>query len=147
MELKERLAKLRSERGFSLRELREKVEEATGQKIAISYLSSLERVGGAPSVDTLAALAAGYGISVEALLAPVKIHDEQVDRYPEGLLELRTKESLGQDWMDTLTSIQFRGERPESYEEWQLIYWALKSFSVRKEARDGDRPTSGAGDR
>ena len=67
-DLHERLAALRRERGYSLREMQRRIEEQTGERVAISYLSKLERGQVTPRIDTLCRIAAGYGVSPKALL-------------------------------------------------------------------------------
>ena len=132
-ELKERLATLRAERGYSLRELRDRIERETGDRMSFSYLSSLERVGGSPSLETLAHIAAGYGLSVQALLGPVDLTSElSSDRYPQSLLDFVKVEQLGPEWLDTLASIQLRGERPNTFDEWSAIHRVLQLVANRK---------------
>jgi transcriptional regulator with XRE-family HTH domain len=136
MELRDRLATLRKERGYSLRELRGRIERETGEKMAISYLSSLERVGGAPSIETLTHIAAGYGLSVNALLAPVDLTGElSEDRYPQSLLDFVRTRGLDEDWLDALSSVQYRGERPDTEEEWAAVYGVLNLLSQRRAKR------------
>lgn len=138
MELKDRLAQLRREREYTLRELRDRIERETGERMSFSYLSSLERVGGTPSIETLMQIAAGYGLSLQALLAPVVFADRLTDgRYPPSLVEFAQKERLNPDWIDTLASIQFRGERPSTTAEWAAIYGVLNVLPSRKEEDAG----------
>jgi transcriptional regulator with XRE-family HTH domain len=126
MDLKERLRTLRAERGYSLRELSERIERETGERMSFSYLSELERLGGTPSIDVLTKIAAGYGLSVQALLAPVGMTGNlSDDRYPPGLLEFANAAKLDADWLDTLASVQFRGERPATAEEWKAVFNVL----------------------
>lgn len=126
MELKNRLTQLRRERGYTLRELRDRIERETGERMSFSYLSSLERVGRTPSIEALTHIAAGYGISVQALLAPVDFDEALASsRYPPSLLEFAGQQNLSSDWLDTLASIQFRGERPSTVTEWAAIYGVL----------------------
>lgn len=69
--LSERFASIRAERGWSLRDVRDAVERATGHKIAFSYLRTIEHEGAtSPSVATLVRIAAGYGMTAQELLAP-----------------------------------------------------------------------------
>lgn len=138
MELKDRLAQLRRERGYTLRELRDRIEQETGERMAFSYLSSLERIGGTPSIETLMQIAAGYGLSLQALLAPVMFDDRLDDgRYPQSLLDFVHREGLDSNWLDTLASIQFRGERPSTTAEWAAIYGVLNLLPSRKEEDAG----------
>lgn len=138
MELKDRLAQLRRERGYTLRELRDRIERETGERMSFSYLSSLERVGGTPSIETLRQIAAGYGLSLQALLAPVDFDDRLTDgRYPQSLLDFVEREDLSRDWLDTLASIQFRGERPSTAAEWAAIHGVLNVLPSRKEEDAG----------
>ncbi|MEA2498883.1 MAG: hypothetical protein QOH26_1288 [Actinomycetota bacterium] len=133
MELKDRLAELRRLRGYSLRELRERIERATGERMAISYLSSLERLGGTPSVESLTRIAAGYGLTVQDLLEPVDFSGNQTDsRYPQSLLDFVDDRKLGPDWLETLSRIEYRGNRPDSEDEWNAIYSVLKLLSNRR---------------
>jgi len=65
----DRTAELRKERGLTLRDLRNLIEEQTGTRLSISYLSALERSQAVPEI--LARLARGYQLSLPDLLAPV----------------------------------------------------------------------------
>jgi transcriptional regulator with XRE-family HTH domain len=133
MELRHRLAELRRERGITLRELRERISARTGTRLSISYLSELERLDTVPSVGTLGRVAAGYGLSLYDLLAPV---DSPVDfsggasdaQYPASLRALIEKGEIDEEWAQTLARIEFRGRRPESEVEWRAIYSTLNAF-------------------
>jgi transcriptional regulator with XRE-family HTH domain len=133
MELRHRLAELRRERDITLRELRERINERTGTRLSISYLSELERLDTVPSVETLGRVAAGYDLSLYDLLAPV---DSPVDfsggatraQYPAALRELIENGEIDEEWAKTLARIEFRGRRPESEAEWRAIYSTLNAF-------------------
>lgn len=127
MELKDRLATLRRSRGYSLRELRERIEKQTGEKMAVSYLSSLERLGGSPTMEALTRIAAGYDMSVKDLLEPVEGYGSP--SYPQTLVDFARDRDLDDDWIETLARIQYRGNRPDSPEEWEAIYGVLKLLS------------------
>jgi transcriptional regulator with XRE-family HTH domain len=136
MTLRERLRQLREDRRYTLRELSDRIAQATGARMSFSYLSSLERVDTTPSIETLSNIASGYGISVQALLAPVDMNDNRTDdHYPLGLLEFATEENLDitSDWIDTLASIRFRGEPPQTAKEWRAIYVVLDMMPSRKQ--------------
>jgi XRE family transcriptional regulator, regulator of sulfur utilization len=129
MKLNDRLRELRKERSLTLRELQDFIEERTGEKLSISYLSELERKEAMPSVETLARVAGGYGISLQDLLAPVDFYEvDSVAGYPKGLLKFKEKRQIEDDWVDTLARIEFRGQRPETDDEWLAVYSMLKAF-------------------
>jgi XRE family transcriptional regulator, regulator of sulfur utilization len=129
MRLNDRLRELRKERGLTLRELRDRIEERTGGKLSISYLSELERTDATPSVETLARVAGGYGISVQDLLAPVEFFTVDSEaRYPDVLVALKDGGKIEEEWLDTLARIEFRGQRPQSADEWLAIYSMLRAF-------------------
>ena len=133
MKLRDRLAELRRERNITLRELREQIEEHTGEKLSVSYLSELERMDAVPSVETLAKVAAGYDLSLYDLLSPV---DSPVDfsgkgssaQYPEALRRLEESQEIDGEWLETLARIEFRGRRPQTEAEWMAIYSMLNAF-------------------
>lgn len=129
MKLNNRLRELRKERNLTLRELRDQIEERTGEKLSISYLSELERKETMPSVETLARVAGGYGISLQDLLAPVDFYEvDSESRYPKGLLQFKENRQIDDEWVDTLARIEFRGQRPETEDEWLALYSMLKAF-------------------
>src|SRR3954468_9548962 len=132
MKLHARLAELRRESGMTLRELRERIDERTGAKLSISYLSELERVEAAPPIETLARVAQGYSISLQDLLDPVDFFEDletdPMARYPSGLRAFAQKENLDAEWMKTLARVEFRGRRPETENEWRAIYAILKAL-------------------
>lgn len=129
MKLRDRLAELRQEHGLTLREVRDRIEERTGVKPSISYLSELERTDAMPSVETLAHIARGYGLSLHDLLAPVDFFEEAtLAQYPEGLRQLSEQQRINPEWATTLSRIEFRGQRPQTEDEWLAIYSMLKAF-------------------
>lgn len=139
MKLNDRLRELRKERGLTLRELRDHIEEKTGAKLSISYLSEIERKEAVPSVETLARVAGGYGISLQDLLGPVNFYEVDSEAsYPKGLLQFKENRQIEDDWVDTLARIEFRGQRPETEDEWLALYSMLKAFiepKIKKSAR------------
>ncbi len=140
MELKDRLAGLRSERGYSLRELRSRIEDASGQNIAVSYLSSLERVGGSPSLETLSAIATGYQMSLQELLQPVSFGaDTDSDNLPEGLAQLQSEAGLDAQWIERLRRIPFRSSSTASIHDWRMIYSLLQQLDSKDASEDGGR--------
>ncbi len=134
MKLQDRLAELRRERRLTLRELRERIEERTGEKLSVSYLSELERTDAYPSVETLARVARGYDLTLQQLLAPVDFPDNTGDNtgemgsYPEVLQALSAAGQIDAEWAATLSRIEFRGRRPETPAEWIAIHGVLKAL-------------------
>lgn len=129
MRLSERLAELRREQGYTLKDLRDRIEQRTGERLSISYLSELERTDTAPPLETLVRIARGYEISLHDLLAPVDFYGEgTVAQFPEILQQLRQEHVLDDEWAATLARIEFRGHRPQTRDEWLAIYQMLKAF-------------------
>ncbi len=143
MQLRNRLAELRRDRGWTLRALRERVLERTGAVLSISYLSELERTDALPSLEMLARLARAYDLSPQDLLAPVDLPagdpalgeaggevggGDALAQYPPGLRALIARGTVTPEWAGTLARIEFRGQRPRSEDEWQAIYGLLKVF-------------------
>lgn len=127
MELRERLASLRKMRGYTLRELRDRIELNTGERMSVSYLSELERLPTTPSVEALTRIASGYDLPLQELLAPIAFGQAEVrTAYPSGLEAFVTERGLEPAWLETLSRIEFRGKRPESAMEWEAIYGVLK---------------------
>lgn len=142
MKLNDRLAELRRERGLTLRDLRERVEQRTGEKLSISYLSELERTETMPSIEILIRLARAYDMTTNDLLAPVDFFEQSTDaRFPESLRQFATDQHLDPDWLETLSRIEYRGRRPESLAEWQAIYSVLK-LSMQSKARGKPEETA-----
>jgi len=151
MHLRDRLAELRRERGWTLRALRQRVQDLTGATLSISYLSELERTDALPSLEMLARLARAYDISPQDLLAPVDLpggdlasglgaekgEKDALAQYPPGLRALIVRGLVTPEWAGTLARIEFRGQRPHTEDEWQAIYGLLKAFL--------DPETSGTG--
>ncbi len=134
MELRERLAQLRRSHKFTLRDLRERIEAATGERMAVSYLSALERVERAPSIGTLSRIAAGYGITLQELLQAVG--SDKLDTptpYPEGLQAAARKRGMTAAEMEDVVNIQYRGRRPEAEAEWDAILSVLSLLGDRNQ--------------
>ena len=133
MRLRDRLAELRREHALTLRELRDRIHERTGERLSISYLSELERTDTFPSVETLARLARGYDLTLLELLAPVEIlavggTDTSAAGYPAGLRALREQGQGDGEWAATLARIEFRGRRPETETDWLAIHGVLRAL-------------------
>src|SRR5689334_5109736 len=75
MKLRERLASLRRQRGLTLREVSERVQALTGERVSLPWLSELEHHDKLPSLEVLIRLARVYDLTVQELLAPVYFED------------------------------------------------------------------------
>lgn len=129
MRLAERLAELRRAREVTLRELRDRIEQRTGERMSVSYLSELERLDTTPSVEVLTRVARGYDLSLQELLAPVDFRiGTSEPQYPRSLLDFVRDRGLDPAWLDTLSRIEYRGRRPDSPTEWEAIYGVLKAL-------------------
>lgn len=137
MKLRDRLAELRRERRLTLKALRDRIEEASGDKLSVSYLSELEREDTVPPMETLIRIAKGYGLSVGDLLAPVDFYEEATPaQFPQGLQTLVAREVITADWAAALSRIEFRGRRPETEDQWLAIYSMLKAFMDPQQVRE-----------
>lgn len=125
MQLNERLRELRTERGLRLRD----ITDHAG--LSVPYLSDLERGRTTPSLETLQALAAAYGITVHDLLHGVEFYGAATaGGLPLGLQALLDDPTYGPqitpDWVKTLQRIELRGKRPHTRDEWLSIYLHLR---------------------
>jgi transcriptional regulator with XRE-family HTH domain len=138
MKLHERLAELRRDEGLTLRELRERIAQRSGEHLSVSYLSELERTENVPPLETLARIAQGYGLTLTDLLDPVDLFEERTEAsYPRSLRNFIAHHGLDPEWAAAQSRIEFRGQRPESDSEWQAIYGMLRAFLEPKTKRKG----------
>jgi transcriptional regulator with XRE-family HTH domain len=141
IELGKRLEQLRELRGESLH------STALKAGIAKSYLAKLERGQVEnPGLRTLASVAGALSTTVADLLAPVQgtaataegsgtslaEYEQLVQNLPRELRsfieawERDNDERLPADVIRSLATIQFRGKRPQSVEDWRFVYYALR---------------------
>lgn len=134
MLLRERLAELRKARGFTLRELRERIQDRTGERMSVSYLSELERLEMTPSVEVLTRIAMGYDMTFQDLIGPIELGDlAPPSHYPQSLQEYARLVDISDEDLAALSRVEFRGHRPSSVDEWRLLHSTLMMF--RKEER------------
>jgi len=125
MRLQDRLKEARTAQDLTLKEL----AEHTG--LSVSYLSDIERGRTNPSLSTLETLAAALGMSVIDLLTGVDFAGEVTEAsLPPGLPELLADEEYGYqitpEWIAMLSKIQLRGKRPQTKEDWLILFLQLK---------------------
>jgi len=131
MELHERLAQLRQEHNYRLRDLRDAIENATGELMALSYLSTLEKETKAPSIDALTKIAAGYNMTLRDLLSPVELPGTPQRQYSQAFIEFADELHLSEPEREALYQVEYRGKRPETKEGWGLLYSAFKTIENR----------------
>lgn len=125
MKLHERLKELRTARQLTLKELAERSE------LSVSYLSDIERGRTVPTLATLETLANALAVSVIDLLSGVDFAGELTDAHlPTGLAALMHDPTYGEqltpEWIETLSKIQMRGKRPETKDDWLMLFLQLK---------------------
>jgi len=127
MKLNERLKELRTERELTLKELAERSE------LSVSYLSDIERGRTVPTLNTLETIANALAVTVMDLLSGVDFAGQITDAsLPIGLAELKRDPTYGDqitdDWIETLSKIQMRGKRPETKDDWLMLFLQLKKI-------------------
>lgn len=125
MKLQNRLKELRMYRDLTLKG----VAELTG--LSVSYLSDIERGRTTPTLNTLETIAQALEVSIIDMLTGVDFAGEASQAgLPPGLSELMGDDEYGQDiteeWVETLSKIQFRGKRPQTKQDWLELYLHLR---------------------
>jgi transcriptional regulator with XRE-family HTH domain len=125
MKLHERLKELRNERQLTLKELAERTE------LSVSYLSDIERGRTVPTLATLETLANALAVTVIDFLSGVDFAGQVTDAsLPPGLAALKNDSTYGEqltpEWIETLSKIQMRGKRPETKDDWLMLFLQLK---------------------
>lgn len=119
----ERIRQIRGEQGLSLSEL----SRLSG--VSKGYLSQIERLPDTrPSATTLFALARALGTSIGALLEDGEVDAEQEDvqRVPASLREFAEDAALPPADVQMLASIHYRGEAPQTKEDWRFLYESIR---------------------
>jgi len=125
MKLHERLKELRTERQLTLKELAERTE------LSVSYLSDIERGRTVPTLATLETLANALAVTVIDFLSGVDFAGQVTDAsLPPGLAALKNDSTYGEqltpEWIETLSKIQMRGKRPDTKDDWLMLFLQLK---------------------
>jgi transcriptional regulator with XRE-family HTH domain len=127
----ERLRWLREQRKMSLDQLASKAE------ISRAYLWKLEKKPDAnPSIDLVEKLAEGLGVAPAELLDDQTPNGESKQSIPQALQELRDRRGLKQQEVEDLARIRFRGRRPTTADDWELIYLQLKKILGGQDGAD-----------
>lgn len=121
MQLKERLREIRQKRGVTLLQVAEAVS------LSVSYLSDLERGRAKPSFDTLERLSAFYKMSVTDLVSGIEgWGTRSTEGLAPGLLALLKKNEIDERTAQDLNRIELRGKRPQTEEDWRILYQNLR---------------------
>lgn len=119
----QRLRWLREQRGMSLDQL------ASKAKISRAYLWKLEKKPDAnPSIDLVEQLAAALGVAPADLLDDQTTARDGETQIPEALQALQARKGLNSEEVADLARIRFRGRRPATADDWDLIYLSLKKI-------------------
>ena len=110
----------RQAQGLSQDELAERVG------ISRNYLSQIER-----GVSTNVSWPITKKIC-DALGLPAPGAPSPSSGVSDALKQLAEEESLGPQDVANLAAIEYRGKRPETVEEWRLLYLALKTATARR---------------
>ena len=126
MSIAARLKGFREQRGLSVAKLS---DLAGVSKPYIWQIESGRRQN--PSGEKLQRLATALGVTIADLIGtPQGIEEEVLQEVPEPLRKLvaRKGRSLGmrREDVEMLKGVHFRGRRPETPEDWELIYLFLK---------------------
>jgi transcriptional regulator with XRE-family HTH domain len=113
----DQVRKRRKADGFS----QEKLAEQAG--ISRTYLSEIER----GEVENIS-----FRV-VEKLKEVLGIGDDAPEDLPPGLEEFAEEEDLAPQDQQALASLELRGERPETKQEWRVLYNLIRSYLESKD--------------
>lgn len=133
--LKDRLREIRQKHGATLLQVAEAV------KLSVSYLSDLERGRAKPSLDTLGRLAAYYEMSVADLVSGIEgWGSHSIEGLAPGIIALLEKKEIDEREAQDLNRIELRGKRPQTEEEWRILYqnlqFIMRSYLNKDETKE-----------
>lgn len=118
-EIGRRIKTLRTQRQLSLSELADRAG------VSKSYLSTVENeTGRRPGVAVLHKIAVALGVTLADLLGR-SVHPTPATDVPESLRAFADERQLPEADVQMLAGIKFRGEAPQSKNNWQFIYDAI----------------------
>jgi transcriptional regulator with XRE-family HTH domain len=128
-----RIRYLRNGKGWSLSQL----EKASG--VSKAYISDVENgAAGRPNIQYVYALAVALGVTLDELfddstrrIASPRGKNVKPD-LPSSLLELQRELNLTDEDAETLSRVNFRGNRPRDKEGWRFLLEAIKRASQYK---------------
>lgn len=118
----QRIKERREELGWSLSKL------AAQANVSKGYLWSLEKgeTDARPSGRTLYRIAEALGVTMSDLLGRQVLIESSQER-PLELLAFAKRENLPETDIEMLASINFRGKRPATEQDWAFIYRAIRT--------------------
>ena len=128
-----RIKKRREEIGMSLNQLAEKSHVAKG------YLWDLENTttkDSRPSAETLFKVAEALGTSAADLLGK-RVSAPQDPDVPPSLREFAAEKNLTESDVRMLAAVQYRGDRPDTKEDWEFIYESIRRTILGKAKKRG----------
>jgi transcriptional regulator with XRE-family HTH domain len=126
MTIGQRLREKRKEKELTLKQLAEAAD------LSVTYLSDVERDRTRPSIKTLMRIAEHLGVTTADLLRGVEgLGEITNESLPPGLAALRNDPVYGpqldEEWLRTLVRVDYRGQRPQTREDWLHLFLTLKS--------------------
>ena len=117
----ERVREKRTEKALSLAELARQAEISKG------YLHSIETgETQSPSAEILFRIATLLGTTIAFLLGEDDGTVPSVQYVPPSLKAFAEQENLTEAEVQMLANIQYRGNKPDSKEDWRYIYESIK---------------------
>jgi len=113
----EQVRERRSKEGLNQKELAEKIG------ISRTYLSEIER-GEAENISFRV---------VEKIYEELGIGEETEQDLPPSLQEFAEEEDLPPRDINALASLELRGKRPETKQEWRVMYNLIRSYLENKD--------------
>jgi len=125
----QRIKQRREELQISLTQLSEKAGVAKGYIWELENENSDKDVR--PSADTVFKIAEALGTSAADLLGK-KIQQTSTPDIPDTLRQFAEAQDLTEADVQMLARIEFRGEKPETKDDWQYIYESIRRTILGK---------------
>lgn len=116
--------------GGRIRQLREKAnmsltDLSRESGISRGYLHLIEKGDSNPTQDKLVAIANALGILVSELIGEIRGLEDLQD-IPDSLRQFAEEKGLPHKDVVMLSQINYRGQKPQTKEEWRLLYNVIK---------------------
>jgi transcriptional regulator with XRE-family HTH domain len=128
-----RIRFLRQGKGWSLADLADK------SGVSKAYISDLENAAaGKPNVQYVFSIAKALDTTLDGLLHESALERQPSQRkergrqLPPGLAELQRELKLTDEDIETLATVNFRGQRPKDKEGWRFLLQTIQMLSQRQ---------------